>query len=125
MKKIVLPVPALVLFLALSIPAFAGFSNAPAPGGGGFSGPGPAISTVVQVLDMRDDAPAAMRGNIVSHQGGDKYLFRDSTGDIVLEIDQKYWGGLHVTPNDTVVVHGKLDKDFTKKEFDVKGIQKQ
>lgn len=35
---------------------------------------------------IKDDMPVAIEGYIVEHLGKDKYLFRDSTGDITIEI---------------------------------------
>lgn len=103
-----------------------GFSEKAAPKvGGGFSGPGPGVSTVEDVLNMRDDSYASLRGKIERHTGGEHYLFRDATGTINVEIDHDKWAGQNVSPDDTVLIHGKLDKGWREIEFDVKQLIKE
>ena len=73
---------------------------------------------------MKDDAKAVLRGNIVKQVGHEKYLFKDATGEIVIEIDDDDWGGVTVGPQDTVELIGEVDKDFNKVEFDVDIVKK-
>lgn len=101
-----------------------GFVN-PGAGAGGFSGPGPEISTVAQAKEMRDDARVLLRGNIIQHLGGEDYLFQDSTGTITVEIDDRRWMGQSVAPADTVEIYGEVDRDWRKVEIDVKRIVKK
>ena len=82
------------------------------------------ITTVAQALKMKDDTPAVLRGNIVKMVKHEKYLFKDATGEIVVEIDDDDWGGVTVGPNDTVELIGEIDKDFNKIEFDVDIVKK-
>ena len=85
-----------------------------------------AIKTVSQVKDEQDDAWVTVKGNIVKKLSKDKYLFKDSTGEIVVEIDSKYWQGVEVNEKDVVELSGEVDKDyfedgkFTKIKLDVK-----
>lgn len=109
-----------------------GVSNALASGpyggytqGGGYTGPGPAISTVEQAKDMRDDTHVTLRGRIVQHLGGEHYLFRDETGTINVEIDNKRWQGQNVGPNDTVEIYGEVEKDWSELEIEVDRIVKK
>jgi len=128
-----LAVPALAILILLSaanlsLAAQGGF-NDPAAGaamhGGGYSGPGPAIMTIEQAKSMRDDSLVTLRGNIVQHLGKDKYLFRDATGTIVVEIDHDEWGGQNVGPNDTVELYGEVDKEWMSVEIDVDRVVKK
>ena len=57
-----------------------------------------AITPVSKALKMRDDTHAVLRGNIVKQVGHEKYLFKDATGEIVVEIDDEDWGGVTVGP---------------------------
>ena len=124
MKKLALM---LVCALALAAGYAADVSAAPPQGGfqaapaasGGFSGPGIAVSTVEQAKGMRDDAHIVLRGNITQHLGKDKYLFKDQTGTITVEIDHDKWGGQTVTPETTVELRGEVDKDWNSVEIDV------
>lgn len=119
---------AAVLFVCLTAGAgFAagGFSaNQGQKAGGGFSGPGPAVMTVQQALSMRDDSMVTLRGNIVQHLGGEKYLFRDSTGAVTVEVDDDKWNGQTVGPDDQVEIHGEVDKDWNSVEVDVERLIK-
>ena len=97
---------------------------APAVQKGGFKGPGAAMTqaTAAQIKDLKDNTRVVLKGRITSQIGHDKYVFEDSTGKVTVDIDRKDWRGLEVTPNDTVVIHGKVDHDFTTTEVDVKRI---
>ncbi|WON75771.1 YgiW/YdeI family stress tolerance OB fold protein [Serratia sp. UGAL515B_01] len=126
MKKI-----ALVTLLALcSTAVFAqqgGFvdNNAPqAQQQGGFSGPSATLTTVDKVKSMGDDTWVMLQGNIEQRVGDELYTFRDATGTITVEIDQKRWNGLSVGPKDKVQIEGKVDKEWSNVEIDVKNIKK-
>lgn len=109
---------ALIVFvLLLALPAqaaFTGGNSAPAADGrGGFSGPGASNNTTVQAAKgMRDDTHVTLTGNIVSRIRGDKYLFRDATGEITVEIDDDEFRGQNVSPDNTVRIYGEVEKDF-------------
>lgn len=123
MKKVIAP-----LAFALAMFGLAALSAAPAHAkytGGGFTGPGPALVSVQQALDMGDDARVGLKGNIVQHLGDDKYMFRDSTGTVRVEIDDDIWQGQNVGPNDVVELFGKVDKELNSVEIDVKRLVKK
>ncbi len=125
-----------ILFLACLVLLMAGASVAVAAdkGGfvssgadaaaGGFSGPGPAPTTAKEAAAMRDDARVLLRGNIVQHLGKDKYLFKDASGTIRVEIDHDKWRGLTVSPADTVELQGEVDKDRHSVKVDVDRVTK-
>jgi len=79
----------------------------------GFSGPYADPISVKEALSLRDDSLVVLRGNIVKGLGGEYYLFRDSTGEIQVEIDHDVWQGLQVGPEDTVTIYGEMDKDWS------------
>lgn len=121
-----------VLGASLALSLMLGASTALAKGpdggfncGGGFTGPGPALSTVQQAKDMRDDSPVTLQGHIVQHLGDDHYLFKDNTGTINVEIDHKRWQGQNVGPNDLVEISGEVEKDWSELGIDVKRIIKK
>ena len=96
--------------------------------GGGFTGPGTsdaALVTVEQARNMSDDARVRLRGNIVESLGHEHYIFKDATGTIRVEIDDKRWKGQNVAPTDTVELRGKVDKDWNEVEIDVKEVIKK
>lgn len=73
---------------------------------------------------MSDDAWITLRGHIVQQIGKELYLFRDDTGTINVDIDDKRWMGQIVTPDDRVELQGEIDKDWNSIELDVKRIIK-
>ncbi len=86
---------------------------------GGFQGPGLTTSTVAQALSYSDDTPVVLEGKIERSLGDEKYLFKDASGTVTIDIDHEDWRGINVTPKDTVVIQGEVDKDFFKTEIDV------
>ena len=104
-------VSALVLSFAIASQAFAGFQD-----------PGLKTSTVAQALEMSDDTPVVLEGNIEQSLGDEKYMFKDASGSVVVDIDDEDWRGMTVTPQDTVIINGEVDKDFFKTKIDVDSI---
>ena len=49
----------------------------------------------------------------------DKYLFKDKTGEMVVEIDYKYWAGLQVDEKNILELTGKVDRDYNAVSLDV------
>lgn len=116
--KNILSVTALSLVLGLSSAAFAQGFQSPAEMGG-FQGPGLSNSTVAEALKLGDDTAVVLEGKIEKSLGKEKYVFSDNTGSVTVEIDNEDWRGQKVTPNDTVVIQGEIDKDLFKTEIDV------
>lgn len=99
MKKIV----TLAALLALSSTAFAGFQDTNA---------GNNLTTVQAAQKMADHAPVTLEGNFVRQIDDDEFIFRDSTGEIKVDVDDHAWKGVNVTPNDRVRIQGSVDKEF-------------
>ena len=115
MNKIV-TVSALALMLVCSGNAMA---KKHATAGGGFSGPGIAVSAVADAVKLGDDTPVVLQGNIKQSLGDEKYLFEDASGTVTVEIDDDDWNGVNVTPENLVELHGEVDKDFLTTTIDV------
>lgn len=110
--------------LVASTSAFAEFTGMTQTQQGGFTGPSISKTTVEKAKTFKDDMPVVLEGNIIEHLGKDKYLFRDQTGDITIEIDHNNWRGVQVSPKDNVIINGEVDKDWTTIEIDVDSIIK-
>ena len=113
-----------LLLAALAAPAWGGFQEG-GNSAGGFQGPGAAngVTTVAQARAARDDTPCVLTGRIVRREAGDHdhYLFRDATGDIVVDIDDDLFMGRTVTPETTIRIYGEVDKEaFERTKIDVK-----
>ncbi|WP_428945340.1 YgiW/YdeI family stress tolerance OB fold protein [Pantoea sp. FN060301] len=89
----------------------------------GFKGPTPGMTSVAQAKTLRDDAWVVLEGNIVRQVGHELYEFRDNSGTIHVDIDDKRWLGQSATPTDKVRIEGEVDKDWNSVEIDVKRIQ--
>ena len=121
----------LMLVILLSAPAFAAGNGFQGPSGqslGGFQGPtGQAnVTTVDQARKAFDDTPVTLTGNIVERVAGhdDDYLFRDATGQIVVDIDHELFQGRTVTPQTRVRISGEVDWDLLRPTtIDVKWLE--
>ncbi len=111
-------------FLGLASVVTAQAQTQPVIQQGGFSGPGISSSTVQQAKNMKDDSPVVLKGYIIQNLGNEKYLFKDESGTITVEIDHDEWRGLQVTPSDLVEISGEIDKEWNKIEIDVSQIKK-
>ena len=91
----------------------------------GFWGPTMSITVAQVAQTFPNKATAVLRGNIVQHLGSDRYLFRDTTGEIIIKIKHDRWWGLTVGPNDLVEIGGELkrEKNGWIKYFDGKSIR--
>ena len=112
---------AFVVALGLSTSALASGFTGPQQAGG-FQGPGLAPSSVAEALKHNDDTPVVLVGQIEKSLGDEKYLFKDASGSVTVEIDNEDWRGVTVTPKDTIVIQGEIDKDFFKTEIDVDSV---
>ena len=121
---------ALVLAATLVAPtiAAAGFQGPNSVQGGGFQGPTTGIEadTVAKAQKSWDDARVVLTGNITQRVAGsdDKYIFKDTTGEMIVEIDFELFAGRTVTPQNKVRLSGKVDKDFMEStKVDVKVLE--
>ncbi|MDR1802996.1 MAG: NirD/YgiW/YdeI family stress tolerance protein [Treponema sp.] len=69
--------------------------------------------TVAQSQAFNDKTPVIVRGNIVQAIGGDNYIFRDSSGDIILKIGPKEWMnfGSTIGPSEIIEISGEIHRD--------------
>ncbi|MGK3143585.1 YgiW/YdeI family stress tolerance OB fold protein [Pantoea sp. C2G6] len=123
MKKVLLA----ALFAGLSFTGYAqqGLimpSGQPASQGG-FKGPVPGVVSVAQAKTLRDDAWVVLEGNIIRQVGHELYEFKDASGVINVDIDDKRWMGQSLSPADKVRLEGEVDKDWNSVEIDVKNLR--
>ncbi len=84
----------------------------------------PAIMDIIDVREMADDTPVLVQGNIIQQIEKEKYLFRDNTDEIIVEISDKAWKGVDVKRDDIVQLAGETDKDFSDTQIEVKQVIK-
>ena len=81
--------------------------------------------TVSQANVLPHKSRVILTGKITQSVGRDYYTFRDSTGEITVEIKRKVWRGLSVNPSDSVEITGEVEKKFIGKiKIEVKNIRK-
>ena len=85
----------------------------------GFQDNTPTKATVVQALKMADDSFITVEGNIIKRISDDKYLFKDATGTLTVEIDMDKWNGQSVNMTDKLELTGELEKKLNKIKLDV------
>ncbi|WP_135423941.1 YgiW/YdeI family stress tolerance OB fold protein [Salmonella enterica] len=90
---------------------------------GGFTGPAPTQTSVSQAKKQWDDAWVVLEGNIIRQVGHELYEFRDSSGTVYVDIDNKYWMGQTASPADKVHIEGEVDRDWDGIKIDVKNIR--
>jgi len=94
----------------------------PAARGGaqGFTGPGikgqPVMAgqpvTIGEARNLPQDSWVVISGNITNAlPGGRHFMFRDTSGEIAVEIGPKEWRGLSASVSDTVEISGEVKKD--------------
>jgi len=112
-------VPALCLtlcLLALSLASGAAAAGpgpgfGPGPATGGYTGPGPALMSVQQVLAAPHDTAVSVKGNITRYLGRDDYSFTDGGGNVEVKIPPHAWMGQYMSASDTVEIQGEVKKD--------------
>ncbi|NBC14084.1 MAG: NirD/YgiW/YdeI family stress tolerance protein [Gammaproteobacteria bacterium] len=103
-----------LLALAVATPALAQFSGPSIQGG---------EATVAAALDAQLGSYHTLEGSIVSHLRDDYYLFRDSTGEIRVEIAPGRFEGRQIGPEDTVRIMGEVDRGIAGRYVWVKSLK--
>jgi uncharacterized protein (TIGR00156 family) len=102
-----------------------GYTGPGVGNGYGFTGPAQTV-TVAQAQTAYDKTPVIVRGNIAMALGGDNYLFRDASGEIVLKIGPKEWMnfGSTIGPSDAIEISGEVHRDYWQIHIHAKYIRK-
>ncbi len=113
MRKLILATTLVATCALGSSVAFAQFAG-PSSAGGFVDKNAPAapkgqVVSVKDAIALRDDTKVVLEGKIVEQVGKEKYLFKDATGEVIVEIDNDDWKGVQVTPKDTVLIYGEVD----------------
>ncbi|MDR8525723.1 MULTISPECIES: NirD/YgiW/YdeI family stress tolerance protein [Shewanella] len=100
----------LILSAVLTLPAMAAYN-----------GPGPAshVKTAAEAAKAQDDTPVELTGYLVQSLGDEKYLFRDESGDVEVEIDNALWRDIEVSPDSKVKLVGEVDDEWQGIEIEI------
>ncbi len=90
-----------------------------------FVGPGSTKSLVTakSVSEMNDDDNVILEGYILKKISSEHFIFKDSTGEIEIEIDNEDFRGVKVTPETKVRISGEIDKDSGSATVDVDTVE--
>ena len=77
----------------------------------GYTGPSRTV-TAAQAGSLAHKTPVIIRGSIVNSIGLDRYMFRDSSGEISIRIGPREWQnfGANIGPSDNVEITGELHR---------------
>lgn len=122
MKKLL--IASAIIFASASAMAAPKHHNLDKQQGGGFTGPtaDSVITTASAAQKAGDDENVKLTGYIVQSLGDENYMFKDSTGQVQVDIDDDHWNGVNATPSTKVVLKGEVDKDWTSRTVDVKNV---
>lgn len=98
---------AMLLTAILAVPALAAFEGPQTIA---------SVTTAAAVASAPDNAACMLQGHVVEKVTGssEKYIFKDASGQVVVEIDDHIFAGRTVTPAMQVKITGKVDTSSTK-----------
>lgn len=83
----------------------------------------PELSTVIEVSQMEDGSKVMLEGFIGEQVGDDKYLFKDDTGTMTIEVENDTWRGQNVNEDIKVKIVGEYEKDAGSEEIQVEWLE--
>lgn len=92
-----------------------------------YTGPGAtsAVTTVAEARDQRDDQPVVLQGTLIAKIDHERYRFKDATGEIDVEIDDKDLPNRQAVSATTLVeLQGEVDTHrFKPTDIDVEHVR--
>lgn len=82
----------------------------------------PNVISVKDAVAAKDDTVVILKGNLVKRIDDDKFTFKDASGTVTIEIDDDIvnrMSNAYITPEDEIIVEGKLDKELLGKKVKV------
>ena len=95
---------------------------------GGFIGADSSpVVTAVTAADRPNESNVRLVGFLIENLGDERYLFRDDSGTIVVEIDNDDWNGVQASAETRVEIAGEVDREWRilqrETEIDVDSVQ--
>ncbi len=81
--------------------------------------------TVEQAKSLPNDTKVLLTGNITESLGDEKYIFRDPTGEIMVEMERELLRHVSVSAGDSVEISGEVDIERRQLIIDVENIRKK
>ncbi|ABV89422.1 NirD/YgiW/YdeI family stress tolerance protein [Shewanella pealeana] len=104
----------IILSAVLTMPAMAAYN-----------GPGVAshVNTAADAANAKDDTPVELTGYLVQSLGDENYLFRDESGDIKVEIDNRLMRDIEITGESKVKLVGQVDDEWQGIEIEIDSLR--
>ncbi|MFG1488241.1 NirD/YgiW/YdeI family stress tolerance protein [Oceanospirillum sp. HFRX-1_2] len=77
-----------------------------------------AITPLAEAKRLPDDSIICIKGHISKRLSDDDFLLKDSSGTLVVEIDNHLWHGQLVPHYGQLLLKGELDNDAQETEFE-------
>lgn len=82
------------------------------PAKAAFIGPGTDKVTAQEVLSLVDGAYVTLEGALVERVKDELYIFEDSSGIVLVEVEEDDFRGLTITPHHKIRIVGEVDEPF-------------
>lgn len=82
------------------------------------------VNLISDKANWKDEQHVVLQGKLIKQTAQNNFLFRDSSGEIEVEIKPRAWKGERITPSDEVKILAKVDKSDSKFELEVHRIVK-
>lgn len=82
-----------------------------------------ALTQVADAEKWQDDQRIVLEGNIIKQVGKKDYIFKDTSGELTIEISRKAWRGM-INAEDKVKIVAEVEKSFGKTELEALSVQK-
>jgi len=80
---------------------------------GGFIGADSSpVLTAVTAANRPNESNVRLVGFLIEKLGSERYLFRDDSGTIVVEIDDDDWNGIEASAETRVEIAGEVDREW-------------
>ena len=107
-----------------SIPIYLFFAGSIIISASAFGEDDTTINSIAEVKTMEDGSYVNMQGYIVEKLDNESYNFQDSTGNILLLINDEDWNAESITSKDLVEVQGEVRNGWTDVEVKAEQVSK-
>ena len=67
------------------------------------------VVTVAKAKTLADETGVTITGSIVKHVSGDDFEFKDTSGSIIIDVDDDLWKPMQLKAGDKVQIVGEVD----------------
>ena len=71
------------------------------------------VTTIKNAIELTDDSRVIVEGHLVKKLKNELYLFKDSSGEVEMEIDDEDFRHIKISSDDKVRITAEVDNDWT------------